>query len=224
MSARRPEKDEHPDDGAPSDGGGVATDDEIEILEVVGVNETEPVGVEPVEPHAPAPPAAPDLTGELDETRREKEHYHDLWLRQQADFDNFRKRSERDAELRRLADAAGIVGRLLPVLDNLERAIAAAGDRDDPFRQGLILVHQQMLDLLGREGLAPVATEGTRFDPRHHEAVETVPSEDIEDGMVLGEMQRGYMFKDRLLRPALVRVATGRGRPGEGGEPAAGVP
>lgn len=204
-----------------------APDDEIEILEVVGVNETErdaePVpDVEPVS--GPAAPAVDveALERELVEARREKDRCHDLWLRSQADLENFRKRTEREAEQRRDTDAARLVGRMLPVLDNLERALRARGEAADPLWSGVALVHQQMLDLLGREGLVAVESVGRPFDPRHHEAVEMVPAPAAAAGSVIEEMQKGYLFRDRLIRPALVRVAAGpeggEGRGGEGGE------
>jgi molecular chaperone GrpE len=195
-------------------------DDEIEILEVVGVNETERVSPESL-PES-APPQEPQDAGasaDLEDARRERDRYHDLWLRQQADFDNLRKRAEREAGQRRIADAADLVCRLLPVLDNLERALRASGERDDPLRSGLALIHQQMFDLLGKEGLAPVPTVGTRFDPERHEAVDVVETGDADEGTILEEMQKGYTFKDRLIRPALVRVATGRRVAGADTEP-----
>ena len=200
-----------------------ASDDEIEILEVTGVNETET----PIEHHPspaaasePIEPAAGASAAELEEAKRERDHYKDLSVRQQADFDNFRKRADRDATQRRVSDAADLVRRLLPVLDNLEAAVAAAGgDADDPVRRGLVLIQKQMLDLLGKEGLVVVATVGTRFDPAHHEAVEVVRGDAGTDGMILAEMRKGYVFKDRLIRAALVRVAAAEGAAGE--EPSA---
>jgi molecular chaperone GrpE len=199
-------------------------DDEIEILEVTGVNETETPERDHAAPMASSPtePAAQVATAELEEAIRERDRYHDLSQRQQADFDNFRKRAERDAAQRRLTDAAELVCRLLPVLDNLESAMMATGGQaDDPLRRGLELIQKQMLDLLGKEGLVVIATVGTRFDPAQHEAVEVVRGDAGNDGMILAEMRKGYMFKDRLIRAALVRVASGEGASGERREAAA---
>lgn len=193
-------------------------DDEIEILEVTGVNETETPELAHVAPMASTPvePAAQASTAELEEAIRERDRLHDLSQRQQAEFDNFRRRADRDAVQRRLGDAADLIRRLLPVLDNLESAVAASGGReDDPVRHGLELIQKQMLDLLGKEGLAVIATVGTRFDPARHEAVEVVRGDAANDGMILAEMRKGYMFKDRLIRAALVRVASGEGASGE---------
>ncbi|HZM71200.1 MAG TPA: nucleotide exchange factor GrpE [Candidatus Cryosericum sp.] len=192
-----------------------SADDEIEILEVEGINETErPTIVVPAEIRAavPAEPAGPSQA-DLEEAVREKERYHDLWLRQQAEFDNFKKRADRDLERQRANAAADVFRRLLPVLDNLERALEnSAGD--DPLRQGVSLIHQQMLDTLAKEGLETIAAKGERFDPSRHEAVEMVDAEGREEGVILEVVRKGFMHKDRLIRPALVKVSSGRGAAG----------
>lgn len=194
-----------------------ASDDEIEILEVTGVNETErPLDVVP--PLEPEPPAEPDpaaaaehaaLEEALAQARRERDQKGDQALRAQADLDNMKKRLERESMERRLTDAASLFRRLLPVLDNLERALAAAGDRDDPFRNGVALIHQQLYEAMAKEGLQAVAAVGAPFDPTRHEAVEMVAAPGRTPGTVLQEMQKGYTLRDRLVRPALVRVAAG---------------
>jgi molecular chaperone GrpE len=195
------------------------SEEDIEILEVIGVNETEPVAADPHalrygdHPAEEAAPARDDTQERLKEALAEKDRLHDLWLRAQAETDNVRKRAERDLEERRLTDVSAIVRRLLPILDSLERALAQPASPDDPLVRGITLTLQQMLEALRKEGLEPIEARGRRFDPRLHEAVEVVPSAGIEEGMVLEEMQRGYLFRDRLVRPALVRVS------GTGGEP-----
>ena len=226
MSARkgrkRDEQDAEPSSAAPEPV--PSSDDEIEILEVTGVNETEaPERDHPVvAPPAPVEPVAQSSAAGLEEAIRERDRLHDLSQRQQAEFDNFRKRADRDAAQRRLTDAADLIRRLLPVLDNLESAVAAAaGGPDDPVRRGLELIQKQMLDLLGKEGLSVVATVGTPFDPARHEAVEVIRGHAADDGMILAEMRKGYMYKDRLIRAALVRVASGEGASGERHEAAA---
>jgi molecular chaperone GrpE len=185
-------------------------DDEIEILEVTGVNETEPPAVVvPFEGHAPAPPEPQGAAREqLEEAVREKEHYHDLYLRQQAELDNFRKRAERDVERQRTNAAADLMRRLLPVLDSLERALKSSAG-NDPMRRGVELIHQQMLEALAKEGLETVATVGERFDPHRHEAVEVIDVAGRAEGEILEEMQKGFVYRDRLIRPALVKVASG---------------
>lgn len=209
-------------------------DGDIEILEVTGVNETEPlIGGEqaaiahveyvPHEDavHAHEPQAAPhagegdhDLRRrldtaerELDEAEKEKDRLHDLWLRAQADAENARKRLDREAAERRANETAERIRRLLPILDSLERAIASPGWGDDGLRQGVALTLQQMLEILARDGLKPVESKGVRFDPHFHEAVEMLPGSGAPEGTVLEEMQRGYLLRDRLIRPALVKVA-----------------
>jgi molecular chaperone GrpE len=226
MSARKGRKREEQDAAPSSEAPPPAppADDEIEILEVTGVNETETPERDHAAPMASLPPepAAQVATAELEEAIRERDRYHDLSQRQQAEFDNFRKRAERDAAQRRLTDAVEMIRRLLPVLDNLESAMMATGGQtDDPVRRGLELIQKQMLDLLGKEGLVVIATVGTRFDPAQHEAVEVVRGDAGNDGMILAEMRKGYMFKDRLIRAALVRVASGEGASGESHQAAA---
>jgi molecular chaperone GrpE len=224
--------------GNDSDTEAPQSDEDIEILEVIGVNETEPVAGprgapeagHPGEHHAlrygdhPAEEAGPprdDTKKRLEEALSEKERLHDLWLRAQAETDNVRKRAERDLEERRTTDLSGVFRRLLPIVDNLERALRSAVSPDDPLVHGITLTLQQMLEALRKEGLEPIVSRGTRFDPRLHEAVEVVPSKDTEEGMVLEEMQRGYLFRDRLVRPALVRVS-GAGSTAAGAKSAAG--
>lgn len=200
-------------DGA--QGAGQSDDDEIEILEVVGLEERTPRERAPSRPASgetasgEAAPAGDAAEAALLEARRASERYEDLWRRALADLDNFRKRTERDSNERRTADAAELVRRLLPVIDDLELALRSEGKRDDPLRRGVALTLQQLLDVLGREGLQPMTVEGTPFDPHHHEAAGVVTRPDLPAGTVVEEMRRGYLFRERLLRPALVQVAAG---------------
>jgi molecular chaperone GrpE len=142
----------------------------------------------------------------LDELRRERDSLQDRLLRTAAEFDNYRKRMDR--ERRDLADytAADVVTELLPIVDNLERALQAAAD-DDPLRKGVELIHKQMLDMLRKRGVKPIETLGTDFDPNFHQAVIHEESEQHREGEVMQELQRGYLLGDRLLRPAMVKVA-----------------
>jgi molecular chaperone GrpE len=210
-----------------------ASDDDIEILEVIGVNETEPMAGEmaplaelpPIDPdgaydhghgahgagHGSAHQADDDLRQRLDEAEKEKERLHDLWLRAQAETANVRKRLDREAIERRARETAERIRALLPVLDSLERAIESPGWGDDGLRQGVALILQQMLNVLGQDGLKPIESKGARFDPQVHEAVETVAAPEVPEGTVLQEMQRGYLLRDRLIRPALVKVSAAAG-------------
>ena len=152
------------------------------------------------------PPPADTQPDPLEDLRRERDSLQDRLLRTAAEFDNYRKRMDR--ERRDLADytAADVVTELLPIIDNLERALQAADD-DDPLRKGVELIHKQMLDMLRKRGVKPIETLGTDFDPNFHQAVIHEESEQHREGEVMQELQRGYLLGDRLLRPAMVKVA-----------------
>jgi molecular chaperone GrpE len=138
-------------------------------------------------------------------------------IRTMADFDNFRKRAERErAEERRYA-ASDVLKEFIKIIDNLERAVSSEGPEDD-FRTGVELILRQMHDLLRQSGVSRVEALGKEFDPRYHEAVSKHESEEVTTPTVSREMQPGYLLQDRLLRPAIVQVAM----PAEGGpEPSA---
>lgn len=153
-------------------------------------------------PDTPAGVPVPDPAAERDE-------YRDLLLRKQAEFDNYKKRVERDrAKANREAEMRLIMA-LLPLLDDFERALgASAADGDaDAYRAGVELIHRQLLDILRKRGVAPMDTAGARFDPNLHEAVAYQASEGHDDGDVIDELRRGYLFGEDLLRAAMVRVA-----------------
>ena len=197
--------------------------DDIEIIEVVGVEddapppsdrdpdevdvefgESESVSERPaLSPAAPAPSAT---STEVADSIGMRERL----LRLQADFENFKKRIEREKEdYHRLATASLLV-KLLPVIDNFDRALAAAprSDAEAAIHRGVTLIHRQLMEELKREGLVPMDAVGEPFDPSHHEAVATDSSSGLPPNTVVEEVQRGYFFRDRLLRPAAVRVST----------------
>jgi molecular chaperone GrpE len=152
--------------------------------------------------------ATPAEAQTLDELRRERDALQDRLLRTAADFDNYRKRVERDR--RDVADLAVVdaVRDLLPSIDNLERALQAPAIGDaDAFRKGVELIHKQMLDLLRKRGVKAIEARGADFDPNLHQAVVHEPSDAHREGEVMEEMQRGYVLGERLLRPAMVKVA-----------------
>jgi molecular chaperone GrpE len=127
--------------------------------------------------------------------------------RLQAEFDNARKRAAREQQEFREFAAADVIKNILPVLDSFERALKApAGDPND-LRSGLELIYRQFQDALQKLGVQPIESVGKLFDPRVHEAVEMVDTTEAADHQVLDEFQRGYNYKGRLLRPAMVRVA-----------------
>jgi molecular chaperone GrpE len=142
----------------------------------------------------------------LEELRRERDAVQDRLLRTAAEFDNYRKRMDRDR--RDLAEytAGEVLGEFLPIIDNLERALQAA-PQDDPLRKGVELVHKQMLDMLRKRGVKPIESLGTDFDPNFHQAVIHEESAAHREGEVMEELQRGYVVGERLLRPAMVKVA-----------------
>jgi molecular chaperone GrpE len=157
---------------------------------------------------ADAQPVDTPSADALDELKREKEALQDRLLRTAAEFDNYRKRVDR--ERRDLAEytAADVVSEMLPIVDNLERALAAAPEAD-PLRKGVELIHKQMLDLLRKRGVKAIEALGADFDPNFHQAVIHEPSNEHREGEVIEELQRGYLLGDRLLRPAMVKVAKG---------------
>lgn len=171
---------------------------------------------------APARPTAeaPPLDEQLKKLHDEKEALFAQLVRRQADFENFRKRTDREKqELRQYAEV-DLLTALLPVLDAFERALApeASGPADNAeadYRKGVELIRKQLLDVLTRAGLEPVEALGKTFDPFLHHAAERVESAEHGDQEVVAELQRGYTFKDRLLRPALVRVAVQPAKPEE---------
>ena len=148
-------------------------------------------------------------TEELDETealRVENEDLIETLQRLQADFDNYRKRAARDQDALVARAGERVVKELLPVLDDLERALEAAERHEEAkLEEGVKLVHRQLEQLLEREGLAPIETDG-KFDPHVHEALLTQPSA-AEEGSVIEVLQKGYRLGDRVLRPARVVVA-----------------
>jgi molecular chaperone GrpE len=142
------------------------------------------------------------------ELRRERDVLQDRLLRTAADFDNYRKRVDR--ERRDLAEqtAGEAIKDLLPIIDNLERALQAAAE-DDPLRKGVELIHKQMLEMLRKRGVTPIEALGADFDPNVHEAVTHEESDQHREGEVMEQLQRGYKVGERLLRPAMVKVAKG---------------
>ncbi len=151
------------------------------------------------------------LEAELAAAREEAKQANDRFLRERADAENLKKRAVRErADAVRFGTEA-LVKDLLPVVDNLERAIEAAqgGGDGQPLVEGVSLVLKGLLDVLARHGVSRVESEGTQFDPSHHEAVAHVESGDHAPNAVIREHQPGYRLRERLLRPALVTVAKG---------------
>lgn len=143
----------------------------------------------------------------LKKLQSERDALFDRVARQQAEFENYRKRAEKEkSDFKEFAVADSIKG-LLPIIDNFDLALKAQNPAEGDLRKGVELIRKQMEDFLTKLGVQPVKAVGEHFDPHLHEAIEMVESEDAEDNTVIAELQRGYRFKERLLRPAMVRVA-----------------
>jgi molecular chaperone GrpE len=159
---------------------------------------------------APDQPGGESLasTDPLADALRERDDYYDRWMRKAAEFDNYRKRVDR--ERREQADQAvvNLLQDLLLVVDDFDRALTVdPGENESAYRKGVELIHGKLHELLRRYGVTPIETAGADFDPNLHQAVMHEESPDHREGEVIGELRKGYMINDRLLRPAMVRVA-----------------
>jgi molecular chaperone GrpE len=165
-----------------------------------------------MEKHIPEQEISEHAADTASETERQRDEYYDLLLRKTAEFDNFRKRIDRERQAVTEAAAADLLLELLPLVDDLERALGAPADDEKAaaYRRGVELIHRQLLDVLSKRGVRPIEALGTDFDPYYHQAVSHEPAADRRDGEVIEEFRRGYMLGDRLLRPAMVKVAKGQ--------------
>jgi len=153
-----------------------------------------------------------DLDALLEDTQRERDEYLDLAKRTKADFENFRKRMSSEVQAAAARGKAELLRDVVPVLDDLERAIQAAGldpegDSEDGLAHGVLLVFRSLRDSLGRNGVEAVDPKGEKFDPNAHEALSTVAADGVESGMVVETMQKGYRLGEQLIRPARVVVS-----------------
>jgi molecular chaperone GrpE len=170
--------------------------------------ENEAAGDEPAaESTAEAPePEADEPEDELTKAQRERDEYLDLAKRTQADFENYRKRAAKDVAASGARARAGLIRELLPVVDNLERALTSAPE-DDPMAEGVRLVLMDMQGVLQRAGVEAIEPKGETFDPNVHEALTTRQEEGVEAGTVLDVVEKGYRGADQVIRPARVIVA-----------------
>lgn len=149
-----------------------------------------------------------ELEKQLEELRNEKTDLYDKLLRKAADFDNYRKRTEKERREQQQYALADFVSELIHILDNFERAFAHSDEQSNPeYQKGVELIYRQLKDLMEKKGLRPIQAEGKAFDPNLHEAIAREERDDLPDNTVLEELQKGYFFKDKLLRPALVKVS-----------------
>jgi molecular chaperone GrpE len=146
-------------------------------------------------------------TEQIADLQRERDDYYDRWLRKTAEFDNYRKRIER--ERREQADEAvvGLLQELLLIVDDFDRALNADPGQGRSYRQGIELIHSKLHDVLKKRGITPIEALGSDFDPNLHQAVLHEASPSHRDGEVIAELRRGYLMNGRLLRPAMVKVA-----------------
>lgn len=154
--------------------------------------------------------AVEDVEAKLEAVEKEKAEINDRLLRAAAEFDNYKKRQDKQwCDFKKYANEA-LAKDLLTVVDNLERAIAAAreaGQEDSGLAEGVKMTLGEVLKILERYGVTPIKSAGEKFDPNFHQAVSTQPVEDMESNIVLEEYQKGYLIHDRLLRPAMVVVS-----------------
>jgi molecular chaperone GrpE len=147
------------------------------------------------------------LKADFEQLKTERDQLVDRLARMQAEFENARKRTERERSEFRDYAVGNVVEQFLPVIDNFELALKATGSAEQ-LRSGVELIVKQMEEILRQLQVQPVATVGEEFDPRHHEALGSVERDDLPDQHVAEEIRRGYKLRERLLRPALVRVAS----------------
>ena len=156
---------------------------------------------------AGAESSAPADSSELQKLRSERDTLLDRLARSQAEFENARKRAAKEQQEFRDFATADAIKALLPAIDSFERALNAPPSQPNEFRNGVELIYKQLQDALAKLGVRPVPAKGQRFDPHVHEAIEMVETSDVPDHQVIDELQKGYKLKERLLRPAMVRVA-----------------
>ena len=178
-----------------------------------------PEGLEPA-PTAPGPVA----DGDLERLRGEHDTLRSQYMRMAADFDNFRKRQQRDAADQRLQITCNALGAILPVVDNFERArqqLDPQGEEAQALHRSYQGLYKQLVEALKDLGVSPMRVQGEPFDPNLHEAVLREPSDDYPEDVVIEELQRGYQLESRVLRHALVKVSMGPGPSGDRSDPEA---
>ena len=155
-----------------------------------------------------AAPSAGDEAVDPAQLQRERDEYRDWLLRKTAEFDNYRKRVERERRDLETFAVSELLQELLPLVDDFERALTVdAGGGSAAYRAGVELIDKQLLDILRKHGVTPIEAAGKTFDPHFHQAVAHESSDRHRDGEIIAELRRGYMLGDRLLRPAMVKVA-----------------
>jgi molecular chaperone GrpE len=148
------------------------------------------------------------LADQVQKLLAEKQDLMNTLVRRQADFENYRKRVEKERHTERHRAVEALVEQILPVFDAFERALSAHDNAEyAEYKKGFELIHRQLWDALSKQGLKRIEAVGKEFDPHFHHAIENVPTTDQPEGFVVDQLQPGYVFHDRVLRPAMVRVA-----------------
>jgi molecular chaperone GrpE len=155
----------------------------------------------------PESPEALVSTDQVADLQRERDDYQDRWMRKSAEFDNYRKRIERERREQADQKVVDLLLELLLVVDDFDRALNVDAADVPSYRKGVELIHTKLQDLLRKYNVKPIDSVGADFDPNLHQAVVHEVSAEHREGEVIGELRRGYMMGDRLLRPAMVRVA-----------------
>lgn len=154
-------------------------------------------------------PKLAELEAEVDMLKKQAEENQQRYLRAQADFDNFRRRTRAEKEQLTKYGSLDMLEKLLPVIDNFDRALGASQQNQDydALLKGLEMIHKQFNQILDEEDLKTIQAVGEPFNPEYHQAVMQVESDDHEEGIVVEEIQKGYMFKDKVIRPTMVKVS-----------------
>ncbi|KGX93570.1 heat shock protein GrpE [Pontibacillus halophilus JSM 076056 = DSM 19796] len=173
----------------------VQDDQEVVEPEVEVIDETETVG-------------EATSNSEVEQLQQEKEELQNRLARLQADYDNFRRRTQKEREADRKYKSQDLVNELLPALDNFERALQVdvQDESTKSFKDGIQMVYRQLSDALEKEGVEVIPAEGETFDPQIHQAVMQVEDENYASNVVVAELQKGYRLKDRVIRPSMVKV------------------
>ncbi|MCP3772594.1 nucleotide exchange factor GrpE [Paenibacillus sp. MZ04-78.2] len=147
---------------------------------------------------------------EVEELKKQAEENHQRFLRAQADFDNFRRRTQKEKEEFAKYASFKLIEQLLPVVDNFDRALAASKDSSDyeALTKGIDMIFRQLEQVLTSEGLQKMEAVGQPFNPEYHQAIMQVESDEYEEGIVVEEVQAGYLLKDKVIRPAMVKVSS----------------
>ncbi|GAB6929543.1 nucleotide exchange factor GrpE [Paenibacillus sp. JCM 10914] len=177
--------------------------------EVEGVGETDATPEQEIPSDQTEGTADAEAGSEISKLQAEVAEHQQRTLRVQADFDNFRRRTQKEKEDLGKYASAKLITELIPVIDNFERALQASGDNPEfeSFSKGVNMIFRQLEGVLTSEGLTAMNSVGEPFNPEYHQAIMQVESDEYEEGIVVEEVQKGYILKDKVIRPAMVKVS-----------------